>query len=87
MPPAPPVPPDFITLVLAVFVKHKGNMELGEALCVLGVTEKRPKWLLAQVHPDKHPEREGEATQATARVNHAMVVCGWRHVTEVGNEM
>ena len=50
----------------------QGNMELGEALCVLGVTEKRPKWLLAQVHPDKHPEREGEATQATARVNHAM---------------
>ena len=54
---------------------------------MIQVTEGRPKWLLAQVHPDKHPEREGEATQATARVNHAMVVCGWRHVTEVGNEM
>ena len=62
-------------------------MTPSEALQVIQVTEGRPKWLLAQVHPDKHPEREGEATQATARVNHAMVVCGWRHVTEVGNEM
>ena len=49
-------------------------MVSGEALQVLQVTERRPRWLLAQVHPDKHPERQSEATQATARVNQAMDV-------------
>ena len=63
-------------------VAHEGNMTPGEALQVLQVTERRPRWLLAQVHPDKHPERQSEATQATARVTQAMDV-RTRHETEV----
>ena len=55
-----------------------------EALAILNVTERRPKWLLSvsQVHPDKHPDFSAEATAATARVNQAMDVRN-RHVTEV----
>ena len=51
-----------------------------EALAILNVTERRPKWLLSQVHPDKHPDFSAEATAATARVNQAMDV-RFRHVT------
>ena len=57
-------------------------MTEAEALSVLNVTERRPRWLLSQVHPDKHPECTVEATAATARVNEAMDVRS-RHVTEV----
>ena len=53
-----------------------------EALAILNVTERRPKWLLSQVHPDKHPDFSAEVTAATARVNQAMDVRS-RHVTEV----
>ena len=57
-------------------------MSEGEALAVLNATKRRPKWLLSQVHRDKHPEFRAEATAATARVNQAMDVRS-RHVTEV----
>ena len=57
-------------------------MTQSEALQILNVTERRPKWLLYQVHPDKHPNREAEAIAATMRVNQAMDVRS-RHVTEV----
>ena len=57
-------------------------MNEDEALAVLNVTERRPKWLLYQVHPDKHQDFIAEATAATARVNQAMDV-RFRHVTEV----
>ena len=46
-----------------------------EALQVLNVTAKRPKWLLSQVHPDRHPEWRAAAERAAARVNEAMD--GW----------
>ena len=81
-PPTPPPPSDFITLVLTVPIAHNGQMTPDEALLILEVTDKRPKWLLSQVHPDRHPGRQEEATQATARVNQAMDV-RTRHVTEV----
>ena len=62
--------PEFnINLVLAVSIAEEGQMSEAEALAVLNVTERRPKWLLSQVHPDKHPNFEAEATMATARVN------------------
>ena len=38
------------------------------------VTERRPKWLLSQVHPDRHPDCRDEATAAAAHVNQAMDV-------------
>ena len=74
--------PELITLVLAVPIANEGQMSEAEALAILNVTERRPKWLLSQVHPDKHPEFGAEATAATARVNQAMDVRS-RHVTEV----
>ena len=80
--PATPPTPDFITPLLAVPVAHDGQMTPDEALLILEVTDRRPRWLLSQVHPDKHPGRQEEATQATARVNQAMDV-RTRHVTEV----
>ena len=46
------------------------------------MTERRPKWLLLQVHPDKHPRFQEEAKAAATRVNQAMDVRS-RHVTEV----
>jgi hypothetical protein len=46
-----------------------GQMSEAEALAVLNVTQRRPKWLLSQVHPDKHPGFEAEATMATARAS------------------
>jgi hypothetical protein len=33
-----------------------GQMSEAEALAVLHVPQRRPKWLLSQVHPDKHPQ-------------------------------
>ena len=57
-------------------------MTNAEALAVLDVTDKRPKWLLMQVHPDRNPDHITEATAASARVNEAMDVRS-RHVTEV----
>ena len=42
-----------------------------EALSVLNVSHKSTKWLLKQVHPDKHPDHRAEAEAATARVNQA----------------
>jgi hypothetical protein len=56
-----------------------------EALaCILNVTERRPKWLISQVHPDKPPWVPGDqkAMAAAARVNQAMDVRS-RHVNEV----
>ena len=65
-----------ITLVLAVPVANEGQMSEAEALAnILNVTERRPKWLLSQVHLDKHPEFRAEATAATARVNQATWMC------------
>ena len=48
----------------------------------MNVTDKRPKWLLSQVHPDRHPMWHDEATAAAALVNQAMDV-RLRQVTEV----
>ena len=81
-PPPPPPLPQLISLVLAVHIANEGQMSEVEALAILNVTERRPKWLLSQVHPDKHPDFSAEATAATARVNQAMDVRS-RHVTEV----
>ena len=57
-------------------------MTNAEALAVLDVTDKRPKWLLMQVHPDRNPIHIAEATAASKRVNEAMDVRS-RYVTEV----
>ena len=53
-------------------------MTADEALAILNVTDKRPVWLLAQVHPDKHQTRQDDAVAATARVNLARQVRGGR---------
>lgn len=53
---------------------HDGSMAEEEALQMLNVTERKPKWLLSQVHPDKHPDRKAEAEAAASRVNQAMDV-------------
>ena len=58
-------------------------MTLAEALAILDVTHKLPVWLLAQVHPDRHPEHSQEAQKAFQRVALARVVRGGR-VSEVG---
>ena len=34
----------------------RGFGPTGAPLLFLNVTERRPKWLLSQVHPDKHPD-------------------------------
>ena len=39
-------------------LKTEGQMTRDEALAVLNVTVRRPKWLLLQAHPDRHPSRE-----------------------------
>ena len=81
-PPPPPPVPELIQMVLSVPVQAEGQMSEEEALSVLNVTRKSPRWLLKQVHPDKHPNHEAEAEAATARVNQARDVrC--RHVTVV----
>jgi hypothetical protein len=84
-PPQPPPPPlaELITLVLAVPVETEGQMtaEPEEALAILNVTHKSPRWLLAQVHPDKHPHHTSQAQAATARVNQARDIRS-RHVTD-----
>ena len=49
-------------MVLAVPIENEGQMSEVEALAILNVTVRRPKWLLSQVHPDKHPDFEAEAT-------------------------
>ena len=84
--PAPdPEPPDWIRIVLAVPVQTDGRLTPAEALAILSVTERRPKWLLSQVHPDRHPNCTGLAEAAAQRVNQAMDVRS-RHVTvEVNN--
>ena len=81
-PPPPPPLPEFINLVLAVPIANEGHMSEAEVLAVLNVTQRRPKWLLSHVHPDKHPDFEAEArcTMATARVNQAMDVRSTRHM-------
>ena len=82
-PPQPPPPPlaELITLVLAVPVEKEGQITAEEALAILNVTHKSPRWLLAQVHPDKHPHHTSQAQAATARVNQARDIrC--RHVTD-----
>ena len=72
-PPRPPPPPvDWIRRILAVAVDRDGNMTDGEAAAILGLTDRPPKWLIAQVHPDKHPRRQDEAAAAATRVNQAM---------------
>ena len=86
-PPAPPPPPspplpDLIARILAVETQREGDMSEAEALEILNVTDRRPKWLLSQVHPDRHPCFRDEATAAAKRVNQAMDV-RTRHVTEV----
>ena len=67
---------------MAVPILLEGQMTEAEALAVLNVTGKRPKWLLVHVHPDRNPDHKAEATAASARVNEAMDVRS-RHVTEV----
>ena len=73
---------DLIARILAVEIRHEGDMSEAEALEILNVTDRRPKWLLSQVHPDRHPKWRDEASAAAARVNQAMDVRS-RHVTEV----
>ena len=52
-----------------------------EALAILNVTHKSPKWLLLQVHPDKHLDDQAAAKAAVSRVNQARDVrC--KHVTD-----
>ena len=77
-PPPPGPPPDLIALILAVPIMDEGRMTADEALAILNVTDKRPVWLLAQVHPDKHQTRQDDAVAATARVNLARQVRGGR---------
>ena len=72
---------ELIARVLAVEVRHEGDMSPAEALQILCVTERKPKWL----HPDRHPDCRDEATAAAARVNQAMDVRS-RHVTEVSHD-
>ena len=60
------------TRLVHIHIANEGQMSEVEALAILNVTERRPKWLLSQVHPDKHPDFSAEATAATARVNQAM---------------
>ena len=79
--PSPPLP-DLIARILAVETQREGDMSEAEALEILNVTDRRPKWLLSQVHPDRHPCFRDEATAAAKRVNQAMDV-RTRHVTEV----
>ena len=81
-PPPPPALPELIRMVLAVPIANEGQMSEAEALAILNVTERRPKWLLSQVHPDRNPEFLEEAIAAAARVNQAMDVRS-RHMTEV----
>ena len=54
-------------------------MSEGEALAVLNATKRRLKWLLSQVHPDKHPNFEAEATMATARVVNQASIKPWMY--------
>ena len=81
-PPPPPPPPlaELIVLVLAVPVETEGQMTAEEALAIFNVTNRSPRWLLAQVHPDKHPHHTSQAQAATARVNQARDIRS-RHVT------
>ena len=85
-PPTPPPDPDdpdwLITQIIGIQVVHDGLLTKAEAHQILDVTKKRPRWLLTQVHPDKHPGRFADASLATSRVNQAMDLCS-RHVTEV----
>ena len=77
--PPPPTPQeDLITRILRIRIRHDGAMTVEEAARLLLLTDKRPKWLLAQVHPDKHPGRQSEAVIAAARVNQAIDVRGSR---------
>lgn len=78
-PPAapPPPPPDLISDILDIKLAHEGSMTEEEALQILSVTHRMPRWLLSQVHPDKHLDRKAEAEAAAKRVTEA------RRVTEV----
>ena len=71
-----------ISGILDIKVAFEGSMAVEEALQILNVTHRRPKWLLSQVHPDKHPHRKAEAEAAAKCVNQAMDVRS-RHVTHV----
>ena len=62
---------ELIVLVLAVPVETEGQMTAEEALAIFNVTHRSPRWLLAQVHPDKHPHHTSQAQAAAARVNQA----------------
>ena len=77
---------------MCLTLKIEGQMTRDEALAVLNVTVRRPKWLLLQAHPDRHPtskprvdaRRRWPLLRAAAmkRVNQAReIMC--RHVTEV----
>jgi hypothetical protein len=89
-PPPPPPPPEqlnpspdeLIDRILSINILSDGSMTDSEALQILQVTTRRPKWLLSQVHPDKNPHRRAEAKEAASRVNQAMDI-RMRHVTEV----
>ena len=71
-----PRPPDWIATILGVRVRHDGAMTAAEAARLLKLSgERKPKWLLAQVHPDKQPpHRRLEAAAAAARVTQAIDV-------------
>ena len=68
--------------MLDVPIANEGQMSEAEALAILNVTERRPVWLLFQVHPDRNPEVRAEATVAAARVNQAIDI-RTSNVTEV----
>ena len=80
-PPPPPPLAELIVLVLAVPIETEGQMTAEEALAIFNVTHRSPRWLLAQVHPDKHPHHTSQAEAATARVNQARDIRS-RHVTD-----
>lgn len=71
-----------IARVLEIRIRHDGAMTTAEASRLLQICgEKKPKWLLAQVHPDKQPQHKRlEAAAAAARVNQAMDVLKSRRV-------
>ena len=80
-PPPPPPLAELIVLVLAVPIETEGQMTAEEALSIFNVTHRSPRWLLAQVHPDKHPHHTSKAEAATARVNQARDIRS-RHVAD-----
>ena len=53
---------------------------------ILLLTDRSPKWLLKQVHPDRNIGREAQAADASQRVSQAMAMCGYQDVRSTGLE-